>query len=237
MVFAIFRTVASQYRGSVSRARNVTCIARSVHRSVDVAELPATRRSDVRRPWRRAARQGRRPRAPVLCSGLEGQAQIADAAGDIETGVAFDADRLQRDRTAGAAHQHIGADADPDGGAGGGADISARQRARPGIGGRREHGPNHHRTLHIADIDAELVDRPNIMLRGAAAPRSKGAVDRPRGSADEAKAAGYVAVENAALPGLRWRRRSQSQGAARQADRDGCNREFSEHSINLLLAK
>src|SRR5712672_137074 len=40
MVFAIFRTVAGQYRGSVSRARNVTCIARSVHRSVDAAELP-----------------------------------------------------------------------------------------------------------------------------------------------------------------------------------------------------
>jgi hypothetical protein len=36
---------------------------------------------------------------------------------------------------------------------------------------------------------------------------------------------------------LRLRRRSQSQGATRQADRDGRNREFSEHSINLLLAK
>src|ERR1700674_3908905 len=40
MVFAIFRTVASRYRGGVSRARNVTCIARSVHRLVDAAELP-----------------------------------------------------------------------------------------------------------------------------------------------------------------------------------------------------
>src|SRR6266404_6538548 len=42
MVFAIFRTIAGKFRGSVSRARNVTCIVRSVHRLVDATERPAT---------------------------------------------------------------------------------------------------------------------------------------------------------------------------------------------------
>ena len=37
--------------------------------------------------------------------------------------------------------------------------------------------------------------------------------------------------------GLRLRRRLQRQGAGRQAERADRNREFLEHSINLLLAK
>src|SRR5690348_5696960 len=112
----------------------------------------------------------------------------------------------------------------------------AGQRAWPRIGGRREHRPDDHRALHIADIDAELVDRAAIVLRGAA-PRSKGAVDRPRGSEDETKAAGYVAVQNTGLHGLRVRRGIQPDGTSRQTEHKDRDREFFGHPINLLLAE
>ena len=63
--------------------------------------------------------------APGMLAGLKSQAHRCETTGDIKTGAAFDADWLQRDRMAGAANQHIGADPYPDRDACGCASISA----------------------------------------------------------------------------------------------------------------
>jgi hypothetical protein len=64
-------------------------------------------------------------RATGMLAGLKSQAHRRETTGDIETGAAFDADWLQRDRIVGAADQHIGADPYPDRNACGCASISA----------------------------------------------------------------------------------------------------------------
>ena len=115
---------------------------------------------------------------------------------DVETGVAFDADRLQRDRTIGAADQYIGAGPDADGGAPRGTDIITVQRTGPEVGGRREHRPNQHAALRIADIDTEFVDSAGIKL-GTPRCRSKGATQRFRRAEDKTPAAGDVAGQRA----------------------------------------
>jgi hypothetical protein len=58
-------------------------------------------------PWRTL---GAPSRVPGMLAGLKSQAHRCETTGDIETGAAFDADWLQRDRIVGAANQHIGAD-------------------------------------------------------------------------------------------------------------------------------
>ena len=53
----------------------------------------------------------------VVLSGLPGlmsQGQSCDAGRDVEAGIAFDAERLQRNRLSGAADQHVGAATRPD---------------------------------------------------------------------------------------------------------------------------
>ena len=113
---------------------------------------------------------------------LIAQADRSDAGRDVEPGIAFDADRLQRDCAVGAADEHIGAGPDADSGAAGGADIIAVERTGAQISGRREYRPNQHAALRIADIDAELVDRAGIELgtprAGAKVQRS--AFDEPK---------------------------------------------------------
>src|SRR6516225_6336386 len=75
-------------------------------------------------------RQPRRPPWPrAVLAGLKRQADRCETTGDIETGAALDADRLQRDRVAGATHQHIGADPDPNRSACGCATVAAGQRS------------------------------------------------------------------------------------------------------------
>ena len=54
---------------------------------------------------------------------LVAQAERSDAGRNVETGAPFDADRLQRDRSAGATDQYIGAGADTYRGTAGGTDI------------------------------------------------------------------------------------------------------------------
>src|SRR5438105_2816733 len=85
---------------------------------------------------------------------LIAQAHRCDPGCDVETAVAFEADRLQRNRAVGAADQHIGAGADPDRSASARADIIARQHSRREATARREDTPNQHAALRIADIDA-----------------------------------------------------------------------------------
>src|SRR5438067_13805941 len=109
-------------------------------------------------------------------SRLIAQAHRCDPGCDVETAVAFEADRLQRNRAVGAADQHIGAGADPNRSASARADVIPRQRSRCEAAARREDAPNQHAALGIADIDAEFVDRAAIVLRRASCPRKGAAV-------------------------------------------------------------
>jgi len=152
-------------------------------------------------------------------AGLEGQRHFCDAAGNVETLAAFEAERLQRDWITEAAKQHIRADPDPNAGASGSANVSARQQPRPGVVGRREHRPSHNRALHVSNIDPEFADRANVMLRSYAIG-SKGAVDGPRRAEDEAEPAGDVASHNTGLHRLRLGGRSERQYTADYAEGD-----------------
>jgi hypothetical protein len=67
---------------------------------------------------------------------LVAEADRPNAGRDIEAGVPLDAERLQRNRSIGAADQHIGTGADPDRSASGGADVIPRQSPRCEIGAR-----------------------------------------------------------------------------------------------------
>src|SRR6516165_8923897 len=175
----------------------------------------------------------------VVLSGLPGlmsQGQSCDAGRDVEAGIAFDAERLQRNRLSGAADQHVGAATRPDRSARSGTTIGSGQRAGRRRGGRRQHRPNEHAALCIADIDAELVDGSDIVLRRASHRRER-AIDRLRRPEDEAKPAGHVTGECAGFYGLRLRRASRRQSAGCEAECTDRYREFVGHSIILPLAK
>src|SRR2546428_2333041 len=92
------------------------------------------------------------------------QAYRSDAGRDIEPGIAFEADRLKRDRAVGAADQHIRTGPDSDRGASGRADIISRERTRRQIGGRAENRPNEHAALRIAHTETEFVDASGTMF-------------------------------------------------------------------------
>src|SRR5262249_3340968 len=126
-------------------------------------------------------------------------ADRSDAGGDVEPSIALAAERLQRDRAVGAADQHISARPDPDGGAAGGPDVVAAQRAGRQIGGWREDPPNQYAALRIADIDAKLVDGAGIKL-GMARRGRKSAKQRLRGAEDKNPAAGDSAGQPADPP-------------------------------------
>src|SRR6516225_6861324 len=168
--------------------------------------------------------------------GLIRQGQRRNAGGDIETGIAFDAERLQRDRLVGAADQHIRADSDDRRRARGDAAKGSGERAGCRRGGWCKYRPNQHTASRKADIDAKLVDRPDIVLRGASSHRCEVAIDRPRRAEDEAEAAGDVAGERASSYALRLHRGLHRHNAGHEAERADRYREFLEHSVSLLLA-
>src|SRR4029077_5212678 len=185
---------------------------------------------------RRRAEKSRatRPRGSVTAPGglrLVAQTDRSDAGSDVEPGITFDADRLQRDRAVGAANQHIGAGPYPDGGAAGGADIIAVERTGSQIGGRREHRPHQNTALGIADIDAELVDGAGIVFR-TSRPGRQGAAE-PLGRAEyEAPAAGDIAGQRSdPYTALRLSRR---RNADRQRDQTNRQSEPLEHPITSL---
>ena len=65
----------------------------------------------------------------MVLAGLKRQTNRCETAREIETGAAFNADWLQRDRILGAANQHVGADPDPKRNACGRASVGAGQRS------------------------------------------------------------------------------------------------------------
>src|SRR5476649_1480023 len=119
------------------------------------------------------------------------QGNRTDTGSDIQALAAFDAERLQVDGLIETADQHIGAGADRDGGLGRGPDIVTRQRALAQVGGGREHAPHQDAAFGIADVDAELGDRADIMLAMAIA--AIGAMQVLGRAEHKAPAAGDVA--------------------------------------------
>src|SRR6202022_3316856 len=174
-----------------------------------------------------------RPRASVTAPGrlrLVAQTDRSDAGSDVQPGIAFDADRLQRDRAVGAANQHIGSGTHPHGGAAGGADIIAVERTGSQIGGRGEHRPHQNAALGIADIDAELVDGAGIVFR-TSRPGRQGAAEALRRAEHEAPAAGDISGQRSdPYAALRLHRR---RNADRQRDQTNRQTKPLEHPINL----
>src|SRR6185312_7198587 len=131
-----------------------------------------------------------------LRRGLQGDR--ADTGRHVQALVAFQRKRLQGDGLVEAADQGIGADADADRGAGGAAGIGARQSAWPNVRAGRKHAPDQNAAFGVADIDAELVDRADIMLTRMSAG-TVGAMQVFRRAEDESKPAGHVAGQVADL--------------------------------------
>jgi hypothetical protein len=156
------------------------------------------------------------------------QGHFRDTGRDIEARRALDTHWLQGNRIPRTADQHIGAESDRDCRAPCRAGICPGQRARCRISGRCDHRPNNHPALQIADIDTEFIDGPDIVL-WRASRRRKGAVDRPRGAEDEAKAAGYIAGEHPDLQTLCLHRGIQRQSAGSEAEGTNCYSKFPEH--------
>src|SRR5215472_5389707 len=101
-------------------------------------------RSPLAKPARPAATPAERKLAASTAakpSAAGAQGDRADAGGDVQAGIAFDTDRLQRDRPVRAADQHIDAGPDPGGGARRGAGEIAGERAGRDADRRREHRP------------------------------------------------------------------------------------------------
>src|SRR6185437_7244275 len=93
------------------------------------------------------------------------EADRADAGRDVQAAVAGHAERLQREGLIEAADERVRAQAYADRCASGGADIVAVKRAGADVGTRRDDFPDQDATLGITDIDTELGDRADIMLR------------------------------------------------------------------------
>src|SRR5689334_8179998 len=93
--------------------------------------------------------------APLTRSGLAGKRHLRNTGRDVETGTPFETDRLQSNRIAGTANQHVGTEPYSYGGAAGRPTIGSGERAWPWIGDRCYDGPNQHSTGYISDIDAE----------------------------------------------------------------------------------
>ena len=150
--------------------------------------------------------------------GCVGQRDRRDAGGDVKSGLARDAERLQGDGIARAADQRVGAEADANRGAGGAAGIAAGQGAGLQVGLRREHGPDDHAGLGVADIGAELGDIAGVML-GDAVGAGQRAIKRARRAENETPAARDVAAQHADGDARgRRRRRNQRRCRAEHGD-------------------
>ena len=144
------------------------------------------------------------------------QADRADAGRDVQALVAFDAERLQRDRLVETADQHVGAEADADRGARRRAGIVAFKRAGANVGRGREHAPHQHAAFGVTDVDAELGDRAGVVL-SATVIAAESAVQILGRTEHKAPAAGDVAGQRADLHAMRRRLGGTGERQARRA--------------------
>ena len=108
--------------------------------------------------------------------------------------------------------------------------IGALQGAGSRIGARRKDAPGHLARPRDADIEAEAVDRADIMFRRRAVLRIEEAVERLARRDDEAGAARHVAFEHADAGALRLRRRGQAR------DGEGGERRGGEEAVAIELS-
>src|SRR6185437_15263788 len=133
---------------------------------------------------------------PVMADGCErAQFEPAHRGDDIESGLAFDADRLKGERVVEAADQAVGGGSDTHGGSAGGPDISAGQRTRADVPGRRENGPAHNCVAGKSDLRAKALDGALIVLGRGAARWGEDAIIRSRRVNDVGCCAGALAAQ------------------------------------------
>src|SRR5258706_16083971 len=135
------------------------------------------------------------------------QIDAGDACSDVQTGLALERKRLQFDGAIGAADQHIGADAGPYGGLGGGAAVASRKGARPPRG-RGIDEPHQPAAGGDANIDAELGQRAGIKLYRPGNGWREGTIKRTLRAKDQAHTARNVARKLSDLSPLLCSRRT-----------------------------
>src|SRR6185437_8101961 len=145
---------------------------------------------------------------PVVAGGCErAQFEPAHRGDDIESGLAFDADRLKGKRVLEATDQAVGGGSDTHGGSAGSPHISAGQRTRADVLGSRKDGPAHDRFVRKSDLSAKALDGALIVLGRGAARWGEDAVIRSRRVNDVGCCAGALAAEHPYLDGgVRWHR-------------------------------
>lgn len=101
---------------------------------------------------------------PLRLTRLKAHCHFGNTGRHIETARAFDTDWLQSNRVCRATDQHVGADPNTDRRGCRHSAIRSGQRSRCEIDGRCNYRPDQYATLEITDVDAEFVDRSDIML-------------------------------------------------------------------------
>src|ERR1041384_3543655 len=93
------------------------------------------------------------------------QPQAGYRGAHIEAAFAFHAHWLQCERVRQTTDQSVSARTDADRGAGGGADVTAFERARAYSAAEREHGPHQRDVVAPAGFGAGTVDHRGVVLR------------------------------------------------------------------------
>jgi hypothetical protein len=134
-----------------------------------------------------------------LLSPRRAQLERRYAERDVQPDRALERDRLQREGTAGAADQDVGAAADADVDVTGNADIFAGEGAGGRTEGSSEHGPGQHAARAETDVEADAVDGAVIGLGRFRLIGSEAALHRLVAADDEADARIEPAIERADL--------------------------------------
>src|SRR3569623_1822817 len=137
------------------------------------------------------------------------QLEVHDTAGDVEAGLALQAEGLQREGVGRTANQEVAAAADADRGIAANAAVAAGQVTRTDLGGRGMHAPAEIGLAGRTEFDAEAADGGNITF-GTTAAALEHAIEVGRGRQDLADIRTAVAAKNANLDALlRVRRRER----------------------------
>src|SRR5262245_2616365 len=99
---------------------------------------------------------------------------------DIETGLAFDANRLESERVVESADKTVGTDADADRRSARHADVTTGQRARPKARRRREHDPAQGHIIGESELSSEAAHSATIVRRRCARGRRENAIENAR---------------------------------------------------------
>src|ERR1700722_3377152 len=130
------------------------------------------------------------------------QFQAFKSGGDVQTNLALQAQRLQRDRIIGAADQHVAAGADADRGATLRASIIAGEIAGSQAPDGGKHAPGKRGFLGDAEIDADLADGRDVTVFRHAVDAQHAAEIGDRAD-DEADAGPAAAFEHTNLDAFR----------------------------------